>query len=380
MKTEIKRETKTTKLGTPDLGRAPAELLFHHSFPAQSWQLATPSPMLRFGGLSPYRPTRREFLIGGGAALLLGAAGCGSNSGSNGGENSGQTRIIDHSEGQVEVPREPSRVVTLIGDAGVDAILTLGIVPVGTAGSQQSGLPIWYEKASYPVQVEPGEIENLGDANQPNLEKIAALEPDVIVGWDYQVEETYEQLSEIAPTVGVSPTNGPEWKESFRGVAEAVGRESEYEEYLESYEQKLRELRSGLSFNPSERTVTVLWNFDDSAIYLYGEPSQPGSIVLDAGFEMPPITDDFYDEISAERLPETDADAIFVMVDEDDIPDDRREFEPTFGDNELWRNLDAVENNRVFPVEIYLWTNGGPSGIRDVMLPELFSAFGQTSG
>jgi len=69
------------------------------------------------------------------------------------------------------------------------------------------------------------------------------------------------------------------------------------------------------------------------------------------------------------------ADAIFVMTGEERIPRRREDFEPTFGDNALWRRLDAVENGRVYPVEIYLWTNGGPAGIRDVMLPRMFAAF-----
>lgn len=226
--------------------------------------------------------TRREFLVGTGSLLILGAAGCG------GGENeevsSSETRTVRHALGETEVPSQPGRVVVLIGDAGVDAMLTLGVVPVGAAISTESGLPVWFERAEFPVEVEPGEIESLGEANEPNLESIAAIEPDVIVGWDYQVEETYDQLSGIAPTVGISPSNGPEWKEAFRGVADAVNRGAEYEEYLRSYDEKLEELRSGLEGDPADYTASVLWNFDDSAIYLYGEPSQPGSIVLDAGF------------------------------------------------------------------------------------------------
>jgi ABC-type Fe3+-hydroxamate transport system substrate-binding protein len=37
--------------------------------------------------------------------------------------------------------------------------------------------------------------------------------------------------------------------------------------------------------------------------------------------------------------------------------------------------LDAVRNGRVYPVDLYLWTNGGPTGIEEVMLPRLFGVF-----
>lgn len=51
------------------------------SVPAESWQLTNPQPMLRVGGMSPYRPTRREFLIGAGSFLILAPFGCGGESG-----------------------------------------------------------------------------------------------------------------------------------------------------------------------------------------------------------------------------------------------------------------------------------------------------------
>lgn len=126
--------------------------------------------------------------------------------------------------------------------------------------------------------------------------------------------------------------------------------------------------------DPAEYTVSILWNGDESAIYLYGEPSQPGSIALDAGFRMPELAR-IYDQISTEQFSEVDADAIFVMTDRDRIPARREDFQPTFGENELWRNLEAVKNGRVYPVEIYTWTNGGPTANRDILLPQLFAPF-----
>ncbi len=49
--------------------------------------------------------------------------------------------------------------------------------------------------------------------------------------------------------------------------------------------------------------------------------------------------------------------------------------EGAYGASPLWERLEAVKRDRVYPVNIYLWNNGGPTGVRDVMLPELFGAF-----
>jgi iron complex transport system substrate-binding protein len=316
--------------------------------------------------------TRRDFLVGGAAALLLG--GCGSGGG---GSSSGETRTVEHALGTSEVPVSPQRIVDLTGGAGVDQLLTLGLVPVGSYGDPlaETGASEWIDEVEWGVDFSAEDIENVGADTGANVEKIATLEPDLIIGWDYAFEGVYDQLSEVAPSVGISPTNGPEWEVGFRKVAEAVGREARFQEWRESYERRIEELRESVGGDPSRYTASVLWNGDDSAIYLYGESSQPGSIVLDAGFSMPPITENFYDQISTEQLPEVDADAIFVMTNRKDIPEDRRDFTPTFGENELWQSLDAVKNGRIFPVEIFTWTNGGPTANRDILLPQLFAPF-----
>ena len=80
--------------------------------------------------------------------------------------------------------------------------------------------------------------------------------------------------------------------------------------------------------------------------------------------------------VSLEKIPEVDADAIFVMTDLAQDSEALEEFNATYGANPLWERLDAVRDRRVYPVDIYLWTNGGPAGVRDVVLPKLFDAFG----
>lgn len=128
-------------------------------------------------------------------------------------------------------------------------------------------------------------------------------------------------------------------------------------------------------------TVSLLWNGNPAAVRIYASGSQPGAIVEEAGFELPDLarvndgTGVTSPDVSLEQIPELDADAIFVMTDLTADPEALEEFNSTYGANPLWERLEAVEEGRVYPVNIYLWTNGGPTGIRDVMLPELFDAF-----
>lgn len=313
--------------------------------------------------------------------VLLALSGCGGSSGGAQGDPAGETRLVENALGETRVPAEPRRIVDLAGGAGVDRLLTLGVVPVASYGAvgDRTGAPRWFEDVEWPVEVEAGQIENITTAEESvDIEKIAALEPDLIIGYDYSFDGIREELSRIAPCVGITPTNGPEWKESFRKTAEAVGREDRYRAWLESYESRLEELRSRTA---AEGTVSLLWNGDPAAVRIYASGSQPGAIVEEAGFRLPEIArvDDgtgvTSPNVSLEKIPELDADAVFVMTDQEQAPEALEEFEATYGVNPLWRRLEAVREDRVYPVDIYLWTNGGPTGIRDVMLPKLFSAF-----
>lgn len=325
--------------------------------------------------------TRREFLIGAGGLLLLAPYGCGGDEGVGNREASGETKTVEHALGTSEIPVEPRRIVDFTGGAGVDQLLTLGLAPVASwaDSTAPNGASEWFSEVDWRVGADAGDIENVGSADGVNIEKVATLEPDLIIGWDYAFDGIYDRVSEIAPCVGITPVNGPKWEEGFGEVARVLGKEARYREWRESYDARLEELRSGMDGEPRDHTVSVLWNGDESAIYLYGEPSQPGSIVLDTGFRMPELAR-IYDQISTEQLPEVDADVIFVMTNREDIPEDRADFEPTFGGNELWRNLEAVKSGRVYPVEIYSWTNGGPTANRDLVLPQLFAAFEDREG
>src|SRR5688572_19209776 len=107
--------------------------------------------------------------------------------------------VVEHAFGTTEVPAEPERIVT-VGLTEQDTVLALGFAPVGVTE--------WYGEqpfATWPwAQDELGDAEPevLSTADGLQLERIAALEPDLILGLNAGLDDqTYAQLSEIAPTV-----------------------------------------------------------------------------------------------------------------------------------------------------------------------------------
>ncbi|AVZ40015.1 MULTISPECIES: ABC transporter substrate-binding protein [unclassified Dietzia] len=161
----------------------------------------------------------------------------GGNPGSDG-DGSAFPVTVEHEFGETTIESEPQRVVTL-GWGDVDNAIALGVNPVGYARSADyPGLQPWARDAA-------GEIDavDLGSASEPDYERIASLEPDLIIdvqgGTD---DEQYSRLSSIAPTVA-RPAGTNVWQvnraPATRQIARALGRVEEGEQLLTELEEHI---------------------------------------------------------------------------------------------------------------------------------------------
>ena len=109
-------------------------------------------------------------------------------------------------EWHTEIEKKPERVVVL--DTGeLDDVLSLGIKPVGMVTTEgASPVPSYLED-----QVKG--VETVGTIQELDLEKIASLEPDLILGSQLRADKLYDELDSIAPTV-FSIRPGFPWKET----------------------------------------------------------------------------------------------------------------------------------------------------------------------
>lgn len=114
---------------------------------------------------------------------------------------------VKHAMDTTEIKGTPKRIVVLTNE-GTEALLSLGIKPVGAVQSWL-GNP-WYDH----IKDEMKDVEVVGTESEVNLEKIAALKPDLIIGNKIRQEKVYDKLSQIAPTVFAETLRG-DWKENF---------------------------------------------------------------------------------------------------------------------------------------------------------------------
>jgi iron complex transport system substrate-binding protein len=182
------------------------------------------------------------------------------------------------------------------------------------------------------------EAASVGTLAEPNLEKIAALKPDLIISAKVRHEKLYEQLSKIAPTV-MSQTTGPTWKDNIRLEAKALGEEALAEEEITSYEAAAKTVGAAINAKADNPTISVV-RFLDGPTRLYQNASFSGIVLKDAGLKRPKSqdVDGFAAEISAERIKDADADAIFVATYADDKGLSAKTADQ-FKANPLWKPL-----------------------------------------
>jgi iron complex transport system substrate-binding protein len=293
-------------------------------------------------------------------SLLL--AGCSTSSSP--GQTKDTGRTIQHAMGQTKVPTHPKRVVVLTNE-GIEACLALGVKPVG-AVKGFTGHP-WYPHLSKELKG----VTIVGDENQPNLETIASLKPDLIIGNKMRQEKIYDQLSAIAPTVFAETLRG-DWKTNFALYAKALNKEKEGNKVISEYQQKVAEVRQNAGELLNQKVSMVRFMPGETRIYQLDSFS--GRILKDVGFKRPPLQnkDSFAIDISKEQIPQADGDILFYFTyDTGDNKGNKQE--QAFLSDPLWTNLQAVKNHRAFKVDDVIWNTAGGVKAAFLMLNDLNS-------
>ncbi|MET9438230.1 iron-siderophore ABC transporter substrate-binding protein [Streptomyces sp. NPDC006551] len=254
-------------------------------------------------------------------------------------------RTLTHALGTTEIKAAPKRVVVL--DVGeLDNVVSLGVKPVGYAPAEgDDGIPGYLAK-------DAGAPKSVGTINNLNLEAIANLQPDLILGSQLRAADKYDELSKIAPTV-FSIRPGFTWKENYLLNAAALDRTADAKAKLAAYETKAKRL--GTDVGPNKPTISMV-RYLPGKIRLYAKASFIGTILEDAGLPRPENQriDDLAAEISPEKIDQADADWIFTGV----YGDPKATKRDTAQANPLWKNLKAVKAGQAKDVPDETWYLG----------------------
>ena len=272
----------------------------------------------------------------------------------------GTRQVLDANGQSHTVPDDPQRVVVL-SELDLDSALTLGVQPVGTVnGRGQGTLPRYLlDKAGKGIQV-------VGDLDNPNLEKLIDLEPDLILTGQTK-PELLTLLNEIAPTV-VTGNWGEPWKTVFNRSANVMNKEAEAKAFLARYDARLAQARSKLAKHQGEQVSIVRWN-PKGPSYMHGG-TFASSVVTEMGLARPAhqIGDKspHSPALSLESLNLLDGDWLVVgtLSASGDAVDAMKQAEQT----PAFQQLGAIKGKRFGAVDGSLWTStGGPQAALKVI-------------
>ncbi len=256
-------------------------------------------------------------------------------------------RTIEHRYGSTVVTTKPVRVVTL-SYIGHDFALALGIKP--------AGLRYWY--GNNPKGVWPWAEKALGDevpvvlSGQIDLERIAALHPDLIEGmWSGMTEAEYRFLSRIAPTLPPAADGGDydmRWQEMTRVFGYATARETAAKEIIDRLEGKFAAVRAA---HPDWHTKTaVMASIRGPETFTSRDVRSRFLAAL--GFRTPDAVDalavgrSFYVRLSPEDLTPIDTDVLIWL--------NSGKGRPEFASQPLYPFLRAVRTGREVHADVLL--------------------------
>lgn len=278
------------------------------------------------------------------------------------GSSSGQTGT---SQDDPRLSVASPRIVTLYQGA-TDSAVALGLTPIGVVDS-------WLEKPMYRYLRDAlASVKHVGLETQPNLEKIAWLDPDLVIASDFRHARIASLLEAIAPTVSAPTVFN--FKTTLTMVADATGREAQANKLLQQWDDRVANFRQKISAKLGnewpQKVAVVRFKSDHARIYTSGFA---GSILDELGFAQPDALQSQSWGIklsSTENIPVMDADALFILLEPDDpaIADNYRHW----SSHPLWKQLSAVQSGRVFEVDPVSWMMGGGILAANAMLDDLY--------
>ena len=264
-------------------------------------------------------------------------------------------RLMDHemlATDPVCIPENPQRVVAM-DPAIFEVMLLTDQKPVGAVSWL---LAIYSNSYDYLVP----DIEGIADVGfPPNLESIAALNPDlIIVGFT----EEYEELSQIAPTLQYTLSGSGDWRRPIEMAGEALNQSEAVAERFAEYEARVAALADTIG-DPSEIEVSIL-RLSPEQLMINLIESYPSVIVDDVGFSRPESqalsveeAEGLYESaiggfISLEEIPRADGDVVFVWSQQVTAEQNAEAdvYYQEIQDQPVWQTLEAVQNDRVYRV------------------------------
>lgn len=247
-------------------------------------------------------------------------------------------KTIVHDFGTTKLKKVPKRIVILDNLYG-EILNPLDITPVGATTGQADSQEF---STLFKKQYKDAKVVSVGWQGNPDLDKIAELKPDLILMTGEQ-EDLYEELSEIAPTVGYQINTDENWDyhETSLKVAEIFDKRDEMKKDLNRVDAREAVFAENVKAKFGNQKLMYLRVTDnDIRYYAYGHF---GYLYDTYHFNRAETfnPDDMFQVIDPDKLKDINPDLLIVQADSQEL------LENKLKNNPVWSSLKAVQNNKV---------------------------------
>ena len=274
---------------------------------------------------------------------------------------SGPITVTDGTKTTITIDKPATRVICVIWEC-YDVLLELGVTPVGVFQGYVDNAIGYLVKPEYFGK----DLANIGrvggeTTQSPNLEDIAKLKPDLVLGSTAAAINGREGLKNIAPIYALTQNTPGTYDNMFtnlRDIGKLTGREAQAEAAIKRFQDKLTAYKAK---SPKTTKVLVLCHYY----------SPPGICVmhtnLAVGAIMKEVTAYPWDlpagvqaatQFSLEKMLEINPDVIFVGQNYQLNPDGTTslakgelETRDKLKSDPFWSQIAAVKNGKVFELE-----------------------------
>jgi iron complex transport system substrate-binding protein len=276
-----------------------------------------------------------------------------------------QSRTFVDATGKSFTIETPPKRVAALSPSAVELMYAVGATPIARPSS-----------ANYPEQAKS--VTAVGTSYQPNLEQIAAQNPDFIVA-DAQIHspQIVSELSKLGvPVFNIRVQNVADVSASLRLLGNIMGMSENGEKAAKDLETKLQGVQAKLP--PADQRPKVFLMIGTADAFWGAKPDAfAGDVIARLGaknlVESGPDTTQFpgFTSYSMEQLVALDPDVILVMSVSPNAPPTTRQL----SGNPAWNGLRAVREGRVQEVNTEALVQGaGPrvGEVIDTLFPILY--------
>lgn len=273
-----------------------------------------------------------------------------------------ETITVEHELDTTEVEKNPEKVVVF--DFG--SLDTLAKLDIEVAGLPQATIPEYLAELGY----DSDDYENVGSLKEPDFEKIAEIDPDLIIISGRQ-GDLYDQLEELAPTIFLGVDND-NYMDSFESNVQVIGeifdKEAEVEEELDRMKETIAEVNEEVEAANKDGLIILA---NDDKISAYGPGSRFGLIhdvfgvpAVDEGIEVATHGQN----VSFEYVVEEDPDLLYV-IDRGAAIGEGESAAELIVENKLMERTKAMKNDDIYYLNPDFWylSGGGLISVEEMV-------------